>query len=76
MVKLNKIYTRTGDKGSTQLGDGERVDKNSLRVDAYGSVDESYATIGLSILRTNTKIILLGSINHNSRSLISSSNWK
>ena len=56
MVKLNKIYTRTGDKGSTQLGDGERVDKNSLRVDAYGSVDESNATIGLSILRTNTKI--------------------
>ena len=56
MVKLNKIYTRTGDKGSTQLGDGERVDKNSLRVDAYGSVDEANATIGLSILRTNTKI--------------------
>ena len=56
MVKLNKIYTRTGDKGSTQLGDGKRVDKNSLRVDAYGSVDEANATIGLSILRTNTKI--------------------
>ena len=56
MVKLNKIYTRTGDKGSTQLGDGERVDKNSLRVDAYGSVDEANATIGLSILRTNIKI--------------------
>ena len=56
MIKLNKIYTRTGDKGSTQLGDGKRVDKNSLRVDAYGSVDEANATIGLSILRTNTKI--------------------
>ena len=56
MVKLNKIYTRTGDKGSTQLGDGKRIDKNSLRVDAYGSVDEANATIGLSILRTNTKI--------------------
>ena len=56
MVKLNKIYTRTGDKGSTQLGDGKKVDKNSLRVDAYGSVDEANATIGLSILRTNTKI--------------------
>ena len=56
MVKLNKIYTRTGDKGSTQLGNGKRVDKNSLRVDAYGSVDEANATIGLSILRTNTKI--------------------
>ena len=56
MVKLNKIYTRTGDKGSTQLGDGKRVDKNSLRVDAYGSVDEANATIGLSILRTNSEI--------------------
>ena len=56
MVKLNKIYTRTGDKGSTLLGNGKRVYKNSLRVDAYGSVDESNATIGLSILRTNAKI--------------------
>ena len=56
MVKLNKIYTKTGDKGSTQLGNGKRVEKNSLRVDAYGSVDEANAAIGLSILRTNTKI--------------------
>jgi cob(I)alamin adenosyltransferase len=56
LVKLNKIYTRTGDKGSTLLGDGKRVEKNSLRVDAYGSVDEANATIGLSILRTNIKI--------------------
>ena len=56
MVKLNKIYTRTGDKGSTLLGNGKRVEKNSLRVDAYGSVDEANATIGLSILITNTKI--------------------
>ena len=56
MVKLNKIYTRTGDKGSTLLGNGKRVDKNSLRDDAYGSVDEANASIGLSILRTNTKI--------------------
>ena len=56
MVKLNKIYTRTGDKGSTLLGDGKRVNKNSSRVDAYGSVDEANAAIGLSILRTNVKI--------------------
>ena len=56
MVKLNKIYTKTGDKGSTLLGNGKRVGKNSLRVDAYGSVDEANATIGLSILRTNIKI--------------------
>ena len=45
MVKLNKIYTKTGDKGSTRLGDGKRVDKNSLRVDAYGSVDEANAAL-------------------------------
>ena len=56
MVKLNKIYTKTGDKGSTQLGNGKRVEKNSLRVDAYGYVDEANAAIGLSILRTNIKI--------------------
>tara|TARA_Y100000590_G_scaffold30585_1_gene33925 strand:+ start:2169 stop:2735 length:567 start_codon:yes stop_codon:yes gene_type:complete len=56
LVKINKIYTRTGDKGTTLLGDGKRVDKNSLRVDAYGSVDESNAAIGLAILRTSSKI--------------------
>ncbi len=56
MVKLNKIYTKIGDKGSTQLGDGKMVNKDSLRVNAYGSVDEANATIGLSILRTNIKI--------------------
>ena len=56
MVKLNKIYTKTGDKGSTSLGDGKRVNKNSLRVDAYGSVDEANATIGLAILKTSLKI--------------------
>ncbi len=37
MVKLNKIYTRTGDKGQTGLGDGTRVAKHDLRVAAYGS---------------------------------------
>ena len=56
MVNLNKIFTKIGDKGSTQLGDGKMVNKDSLRVDAYGSVDEANATIGLSILRTNIKI--------------------
>ncbi len=47
MVKLNKIYTRTGDDGSTGLGTGERVRKDDLRVAAYGTVDETNATIGL-----------------------------
>ncbi len=53
MVKLNKIYTRGGDKGETSLGSGKRVQKHSLRVDAYGDVDEANATIGLARLHTS-----------------------
>jgi cob(I)alamin adenosyltransferase len=45
--RLSKIYTRTGDDGSTGLGDGERVAKESLRVEAYGSVDETNSAVGL-----------------------------
>lgn len=47
MVKLTRIYTRGGDKGKTSLGDGARVSKHSLRVEAYGDVDEVNAVIGL-----------------------------
>lgn len=52
MVKLNKIYTRTGDDGTTGLGTGERRLKCDLRVDAYGTVDEANACIGLARLHT------------------------
>ena len=45
--RLSKIYTRTGDDGSTGLGDGSRVPKDSLRVAAYGTVDELNSTIGM-----------------------------
>ncbi|MGH8073904.1 MAG: cob(I)yrinic acid a,c-diamide adenosyltransferase [Lysobacter sp.] len=45
--RLSKIYTRTGDDGSTGLGDGSRVAKDSARVTAYGTVDEANSTIGL-----------------------------
>lgn len=45
--RLSKIYTRTGDDGSTGLGDGARVAKDSLRVNAYGTVDEANSCIGL-----------------------------
>ena len=45
--RLSKIYTRTGDDGSTGLGDGTRVDKDSLRVEAMGAVDELNTTIGM-----------------------------
>src|SRR5262249_4632574 len=48
MVVLNKIYTRTGDDGSTALGSGERVSKSAPRVAAYGTVDETNAMIGLA----------------------------
>lgn len=47
--RLSKIYTRTGDDGSTGLGDGARVGKDSLRVTAYGTVDEANSTIGLML---------------------------
>jgi cob(I)alamin adenosyltransferase len=49
MVKLNKIYTRTGDKGSAGLVDGSRVSKSSLRMAAIGDVDEANAAIGVAI---------------------------
>ena len=48
MVKLNKIYTRTGDAGTTGLGTGERVAKDTQRVAAYGTVDETNASIGMA----------------------------
>ncbi len=50
MVKLDKIYTKGGDKGKTSLGDGARVSKNSLRIKAYGEIDEANSTIGISII--------------------------
>lgn len=50
MVVLSKLYTRTGDKGTTGLSDGSRVSKTDLRVDAYGTVDECNSTIGLARL--------------------------
>ena len=45
--RLSKIYTRTGDDGSTGLGDGSRTGKDSLRVEAYGTVDEANSAIGV-----------------------------
>ena len=48
MVKLNKIYTRSGDKGTTVLGTGERIPKYELRIQSYGTVDETNSTIGVA----------------------------
>jgi cob(I)alamin adenosyltransferase len=50
VVKLNKIYTRTGDDGTTGLGSGKRVAKYDLRVESYGTVDEANACIGMARL--------------------------
>jgi cob(I)alamin adenosyltransferase len=48
MVKINKVYTRTGDQGTTGLVDGSRVSKDSIRVEAYGALDELNAALGLA----------------------------
>lgn len=52
MVKLNKIYTRSGDDGSTALADGTRRAKHDARIAAYGAVDETNAAIGMARLYT------------------------
>ena len=49
MPRLTKLYTRTGDEGTTALGGGQRVPKDSLRVEAYGTVDELNSQIGLAL---------------------------
>ncbi len=53
--RLSKIYTRTGDDGSTGLGDGQRVPKDSARVEAYGAVDELNSAIGLILSAENLR---------------------
>ncbi|MGF0539677.1 cob(I)yrinic acid a,c-diamide adenosyltransferase [Agrobacterium sp. ES01] len=60
MVKLNKIYTRTGDDGTTALVTGPRRLKHDLRVDAYGTVDETNSCIGIARLYTADMAILDG----------------
>jgi cob(I)alamin adenosyltransferase len=56
MVVLNRIYTRTGDGGETALGNGNRVPKHALRVAAYGTVDETNATLGMARLHATGDI--------------------
>jgi cob(I)alamin adenosyltransferase len=50
MVRLTRIYTKTGDKGTTALGDGRRVPKDAPRIEAFGTVDELNAVLGLALL--------------------------
>lgn len=56
MVVLNRIYTRTGDAGDTALGNGARVAKHSMRVTAYGTVDEANSTLGLARLHAEGEL--------------------
>ena len=56
MVKLTRIYTRTGDTGTTGLGDGSRVRKHGVRVTAYGSVDEANAVLGVARLHVDDSL--------------------
>lgn len=56
MVVLNKIYTKTGDDGETALGNGARVAKHSMRVTAYGTVDELNSVVGLARLQADGEV--------------------
>lgn len=53
MVELTRIYTKGGDKGQTSLGNGDRVEKHGVRVEAYGTVDEANSAIGIARLHAS-----------------------
>lgn len=55
MVKLNKIYTRTGDKGDTGIASGQRLPKHDIRIEASGTVDEANSAIGIARLHDEAK---------------------
>lgn len=65
--RLSKIYTRTGDDGTTGLGDGSRIGKDSLRVEAYGTVDELNSVLGVVLATPGSEIFaeLISDIQHN-----------
>jgi cob(I)alamin adenosyltransferase len=63
LVKLNKIYTRTGDDGTTGLGSGDRVKKYDIRVEAFGTVDEANCCIGLARLHTKDHPVIDAMLN-------------
>tara|TARA_B100000886_G_scaffold175236_1_gene120031 strand:- start:536 stop:1084 length:549 start_codon:yes stop_codon:yes gene_type:complete len=56
LVKLDKIYTRGGDKGLTSLGDGSRVQKSNVRIKAYGDIDEANSSLGVCVYYSNKNL--------------------
>ena len=65
MIKLNKIYTKGGDKGQTSLGDGHRVSKNEYRIKAYGEVDEANCAVGIAYVYSSDGLrLILRKIQH------------
>ena len=67
--RLSKIYTRTGDDGTTGLGDGSRIEKDSIRVEAYGTVDELNSCIGMVISQLSSP--LMKNCNHSLKEWLS-----
>ena len=59
MIKLDKIYTKGGDKGQTSLGDGNRVSKNAPRIKAYGEIDEANSAIGVAYIYSSDELRLV-----------------
>ena len=55
-IRINRVYTKTGDDGGTHLVGGHRVSKDDVRIECYGTVDELNATIGLARLHTQTEV--------------------
>ena len=65
LIKLDKIYTKGGDKGQTSLGDGHRVGKNSNRIKAYGEIDEANSAIGIAYIYSSDELrLILRKIQH------------
>ena len=64
MVRLNRIYTKTGDAGDTGLGDGSRVPKTAERIEAYGTVDELNGVVGVALVQDGAEVYaeLLGRV--------------
>ena len=65
LIKLDKIYTKGGDKGQTSLGDGHRVKKNAYRIKAYGEIDEANSAIGIAYIYSSDELrLILRKIQH------------